>query len=428
MNVIRLLFILVLTTPIFSYSQKSNCDNNNQFKAKVLTLKLGNKQTKNLKESFEVFEELLKTKNIELFLKKADKDFNIFGRPKNEMASVLSRIGYRKVCIDTIKVDNKNSVSIFFTDVENSSQMILKFNEKFQYLSWEILKVMEQKRSYLEGDVLKIPLIIIGDYPFIDGEINGVKGRWMFDTGNSKAFSLHSKKVVGIESEVVGSGFVASGQKYEVLEYPLIDQIKVGDNVHNSVKKVKGNNFDFLEQITPTVLGQIGFDYFKGYDMKLDYLRSELTFYKQKNTVETWNDIKSHKNYITSLPYFTRRLDNHPMIKLQYKGIDFLVTFDTAGGKGSFTVEDSHFEKLKNDGDFEYFYDEPSNYYNWYNIKIDECLTINLFGMEKEDFSPAHKPLQITEKNTFTLDHSFLSEYITIWDTKNKVIHVLEKK
>ena len=286
----------------------------------------------------------------------------------------------------------------------------------------------ESKRIYLEGDEIKIDVAIINDWPFIDGEINGVRGRWMFDTGNSKAFSLHSKKVTGIEYKVIGSGFVASGQKYEVLEYPQINQLKVGSNIYSVVKNVKGNNFDFLEPISATVIGQIGFDYFKGYDMKIDYLRNELTFYKQKNNSNNWNNIKNHKNYITSLPYFTRKLDNHPMIKIKHKGIDFLATFDTAGGKGSFTIEDSHFEKLKKAGDLENFYDEASTQYNWYNIKIDERLTVNLYGMDKEDSSPAHKPLEITEKNTFTLDHSFLSQYITIWDTKNKIIHVLEKK
>jgi len=91
-------------------------------------------------------------------------------------------------------------------------------------------------------------------------------------------------------------------------------------------------------------------------------------------------------------------------------------------------MEDSHFEKLKNAGDLENFYDEASTQYNWYNIKINGRLTLNFYGIDKEDSSPAHKPLEITEKNIFTLDHSFLSQYITIWDTKNKIIHVLQKK
>ncbi|KGO88453.1 hypothetical protein Q765_00655 [Flavobacterium rivuli WB 3.3-2 = DSM 21788] len=290
------------------------------------------------------------------------------------------------------------------------------------------VNTVQKNGTYLKGDVVKIPVAIILDWAFIKGEINGVKGRWMFDTGKSEAVTLHSKKVYGIESKITGSGFVGSGQKFEVLEYPVIGQIKIGDNIYDSLKNVMGNNYDFLEQITPEVLGQVGFNFFKGYDMKMDYLRSELTFYKQKEDAENWKDIKKHKNYITSLPYFTRKLDNHPMIKIQHKGIDLLVSFDSGGGKGSVTMEDAHFEKLKNEGDIEDFYDEPGTLYNWHTIKIDELLTIDLYGIDREYDSPAHKSLQITEKNTLTLAYSFFSQYITIWDTKNKVIHVLEKK
>ena len=109
-------------------------------------------------------------------------------------------------------------------------------------------------------------------------------------------------------------------------------------------------------------------------------------------------------------------------IKLMYRRVIFSRVIST------FTVDNSNFEKLKNEGAIEDFYDEPGTLNNWYNIKIDERLTVNLYGLEKEVDSASHEVLQITEKNTITLAHSFLSQYITIWDTKNKVIHVLEKK
>lgn len=62
------------------------------------------------------------------------------------------------------------------------------------------------KTIYLTGDVVKFQISLIEDWPFIDGEINGVRGKWMFDTGNNEPFSLHSKKVVGVKSEKVGLG------------------------------------------------------------------------------------------------------------------------------------------------------------------------------------------------------------------------------
>jgi hypothetical protein len=51
-------------------------------------------------------------------------------------------------------------------------------------------------------------------------------------------------------------------KKYEVLEYALIEQVKVGTNEYKALTNIKGNNFDFLEQISTTVIGQIGFVFF----------------------------------------------------------------------------------------------------------------------------------------------------------------------
>lgn len=416
---------------IFNIYAQENCDINNykHFSNKELVAKVGKKHLKRLKESFTIFEDLLKAKKTELFLEKADDDFRVFNNDITSLIPILNQLDIKTICIDTIEVDAFNRSTIFFKDTNYpDDKMFLEISETFKYLSWNNAGIQINGSIHLEGDIVKIPIKMIKDWPFIDGEINGVKGHWMFDTGNGDKIQLHSRKIKNLESKKIGSGFVGSGQTFDVIQYPLIEKIKIGNFTFKSIKNITGNDYVFLEPITPTVLGQIGFDFFKGYDMKIDYLRSELTFYKQKEGIENWKDIKNHKDFITSLPYFTRALDNHPMIKVQHEGVEFLVTFDTGGGKGTFTMEDSVFKKIKNSGNLENFYETSSPFYNWYNIKINEHLTVDLYGLRKQEDSPSHKPLQINEKNTFSLDHSFLSQYITIWDTKNKVIHVLKKK
>ena len=52
---------------------------------------------------------------------------------------------------------------------------------------------------------------------------------------------------------------------------------------------------------------------------------------------------------------------------------------------------------------------------------------MDLSGLVKLEDSPAHKPLGITEENTMAFAYSFLSQFISMWDTKNKVIYLLEK-
>lgn len=429
MKTLKLLFIIVVATSYSNYAQENNCDNYKTLTSEGLLKGVDKVHTEKLKESFTVFENLLKTKETELFLKKIDDYFMAFDNPKEALVPILNQISIKNICIYNIEVDADNISSIFFNDAKKpDDKMVLKISETFKYLSWGEVKPIIKGSIHLEGDIVKVPFITIGEWPFIDGEINGIKGRWMFDTGNARSISLHSKKVVGAIADTIGSGFVGSGQSFKTLEYPLIDEIKVGGLVFESVPHIDANDMNYLEPITTNVIGQVGFDFFKGYDMKMDYLRGELTFYKQKKE-ESWKGVKNTKNYITTLKYFTRKLYNIPMIKINHKGIEFLASFDTGGGKGQFELGESNFKKLKKDGDIEDFYDEPSPLYNFYNIKLNEDLkNLNLYGLYKQELNPAREPLGITEENYLALDYYFFSRYITVWDTKNKEIHIFENK
>ena len=51
-----------------------------------------------------------------------------------------------------------------------------------------------------------------------------------------------------------------------------------------------GGNFSFLESITPNCMGFIGFDFFKGYLFKLDYLNQTITFYKNSESRQKTKD------------------------------------------------------------------------------------------------------------------------------------------
>lgn len=288
-------------------------------------------------------------------------------------------------------------------------------------------QIKENQQIKLEGDTIKISFITIGDWIFIDGEINNTKGRWMFDTGKEKAISLNADKLKNLNPNEIGTGFVGSGQTFKTFQYQLINTLKIDDFQYDSIPNLTGDNLDFLYPITSEVIGMIGFGFFKGYDLKIDYLRNELTFYRQQDSKQ-WDKIKKNKEYITTLNYFTKKQENVPMINIDYKGTTFLATFDTGGGKGTFTIEESTFKKLNADQDISYSYNASIPLFTWHNLKINKKLKFDLFGLLKMDESPAFKPLGITEKNVISLDYSFLSKHITIWDTKNKQIHVFENK
>ncbi|MFN3489965.1 MAG: hypothetical protein ACK4YV_12570 [Emticicia sp.] len=290
--------------------------------------------------------------------------------------------------------------------------------------------VKEQKVNNvikLEEDTVSVQFELVNEWIFINGEVNGVKGRFMFDTGSKNAVTLNSIKIKNIEPQVIGEGFVGSGQSFKTLQYPKIDNIKIDELEYIWVENVNANNMDYLNNIATDVIGMVGFNFFKGYNIKIDYLRRMLTFYKHKAN-DKGESIKKEENYITTLPYFTRKLDNHPMIMVSQMGVDYLAAFDTGGGRGSVSIEQPAFTQLKSSGEITNFLAQPSQLFNLHDVKIDKNLTTNLFGLAQDGMKSAFVPLGITEKNVICLAYSFLSNYTTVWDTQNKMIHIFEKK
>ncbi|MGI4832727.1 MAG: hypothetical protein ACRYFK_04620 [Janthinobacterium lividum] len=134
----------------------------------------------------------------------------------------------------------------------------------------------------LHGDVQIFPLRLIDAFPFIEGEVNGQKGKFMFDTGNAGTISLNNHLLKLPAGQVKGQGFVASGQRFTSMLHDTIASVKLGSGLsYRKLLNVKSNSFDFLESITPDCIGQIGFSYAQGYVLKLDYAQRRLTCYQQ---------------------------------------------------------------------------------------------------------------------------------------------------
>lgn len=68
----------------------------------------------------------------------------------------------------------------------------------------------------LTGEQATLPLVLVGGYPFLEGEVNGVKGKLQFDVGEKESFALNSHKVIPPDGKVVGNGYFGSGQKFSV--------------------------------------------------------------------------------------------------------------------------------------------------------------------------------------------------------------------
>lgn len=85
---------------------------------------------------------------------------------------------------------------------------------------WVILKYhgskFNRKNFVPTEDIVVFPITLINAFPFISGEVNGIKGKFMFDTGNQNALDINDNMV-----ELPGK------KQKEVVRWPAARNIKL---------------------------------------------------------------------------------------------------------------------------------------------------------------------------------------------------------
>jgi hypothetical protein len=290
-----------------------------------------------------------------------------------------------------------------------------------------------QHTAELHGDSIAFPLTLVNAYPFVSVEVNGVKGKFMFDTGLNSAIEINDNAIPLPGKKAVKKGQVGSGQSFIKSINDTIVEVKFKNGLtYRSLLNITSGNFDFLQNnITPDCIGYIGYDFFKGYLFKLDYVKRKLTFYKSTEERKLSKDFLIGEKVLAILNFETRRLPNHPMVRVRIGKVDLLGSFDT-GQYGMIQLDDQAEKVLKksslvvsagNDG-----YDDPIVNVN--NIVLNGSFKVSVKGITPYTFeqtAPFRKGLQINEASYICFGYRFLDQYKTVWDYDEKKIYVLEK-
>jgi hypothetical protein len=285
----------------------------------------------------------------------------------------------------------------------------------------------------LQGDSVIFPLTLVDAFPFISVEVNGVKGKFMFDTGN-KCFIEINDNIVNLPGKrAVKKGQVGSGQSFISNINDTIAEVKFKNGLtYHNLLNITSANLDFLQNhITPDCIGYIGHDFFKGYLFKLDYVKRKLTFYKITEDRKLSKDFLKGEKVLAVLNFETRRLPNHPMVRVKIGDVDLLGSFDT-GQYGLIQLEDKAAKVLKQK---RLLIDARKNGYddstvNVNNIIINGSFNLSVKGIAPyslEQTDPFRKGMQITEANYICFGYRFFEQYKTVWDYDEKKIYVLEK-
>ncbi|MBO9547743.1 hypothetical protein [Caulobacter sp.] len=276
----------------------------------------------------------------------------------------------------------------------------------------------------LKGDTVSIPFVMVREFPFVEVQINGVKGKLMFDTGASEALALNQNPFKLPEGRAIGRGNFASGQSYDVILRPSVDDVRLpGGLSYDRVTTFRSQDAAQLERITPDFLGWLGYQFWDGYAVKVDYKASKATFYKGGPKA-----FLKGETVIAAIPFETPKLPNNPVLTAKIGDTDFETVLDT-GQYGNLFADKATLEQLTAAGAITPTPGEKGAI----DLKAAQFAKGPAIPLAKigshpiEGAAPFAKAIGLTSPRIMTLGYAFLRQYKTVWDYPNKTLYLLKR-
>jgi hypothetical protein len=265
----------------------------------------------------------------------------------------------------------------------------------------------------LTGDIVTLPIVLVREYPFIEGEIAGVKGKLMLDTGMGEPFVINDHRVPMTGGMKIGTGFFGSGQRFDIRLQARVDGVRIGTLRYPRVTNVQSQDARMLERITPDFLGWLGHAAFASHAMKLDYRRLTATFYTGGPEAFTKDE-----KIVAVLPFETRKLPNIPLLPARIGDLDAIVSLDT-GMNGALAIPNEKRQRLVTPA-------QDPEAFDLHGVRIAGMAPASFPAIEVEEGpSPSARSVGVTEDTELELGYAFLRKYKTVWDFRQKRIYLL---
>ncbi|NQE61358.1 hypothetical protein E1H18_1614 [Caulobacter sp. RHG1] len=277
----------------------------------------------------------------------------------------------------------------------------------------------------LKGDEVSIPFVMVREFPFVEAEIDGVKGKLMLDTGASEALSLNHNPLKLEEGRDMGQGQFGSGQRFALVLRPGVDNVRLAGGLsYARVSHVKSQDAKQLEGITPDFLGWLGYWFWDGYAVKMDYVASRATFYRGGPDA-----FLKGETVVAALPFQLPKLPNHPVMTSKVGDVAFLTLFDT-GQYGGLYTDAVTMKRLVDAAAVKPVAGEEESAADVTMRFVDgpEVVLPKLWTYPIAQAAPFAKPIGVdAAPNILSLGHALLKQYKTVWDYPNRTFYLLKK-
>ena len=157
----------------------------------------------------------------------------------------------------------------------------------------------------------------------------------------------------------------------------------------------------------------------------------KVTFYKNTQQRKSSKDFLKDEKVLAIINFETRRLPNHPLVKVKIGDVELLGSFDT-GQYGILQLEDTAKKNLTANGLVTY---TGLDGHNDQQVRVNAVAiggvfntTLNgIYPFTMEQTAPFRKGIQITESNYICFGFRFLDQFKTVWDYDEKKIYILER-
>jgi hypothetical protein len=271
----------------------------------------------------------------------------------------------------------------------------------------------------LTGKVLSLPIVLVGEYPFVEGSISGVAGKLMLDTGYQGALTVNTHRVPVQGGRAIGTGFFGSGQTFAIQLVPALPDVRIGALAYRQVTNVTAQDARMLEAITPDFLGWLGHHAFASHALKLDYKSLRATFYGADGP-----DYLVGERVVAQLSFETRQLPNHPIMKGRVGDMDILTRWDTGQYGSLYTSEAGKARLLKSR---RLTPSAKADAFDLHGLQLGGHPMPVLTGISVETQpSSAAKPIGITEPDELVIGYALLDQFKTVWDYPRRRLYLLK--
>lgn len=277
----------------------------------------------------------------------------------------------------------------------------------------------------IETPHVTLPFHLIDGMPVIDGAVNGIEGKFLFDTGTHFPFFLNNNRLPLSKDTFLAQGTTASGQELVLyLQDQPIESVELANQLRfEKLQSLPHTNWSFVEHgLVEGFLGTIGYGFNRNYMFVINYDVQTLDLYRLNQDRGALASYLDSDRVVATLNFIpTNDEGNIPAVQFTIGNAPILGVFDT-GDHGTLTLTKRLKTRLEQQGylitdhqDFLYGTYEPYVRASLKGLKYGDKSLVEIHNLR----------LEIGEENRLMLGYQFLKNYVTAWNYQDQTIKLL---